>query len=232
MCEGVTRECMPPHDHERPTLYLGASLAFERTTEHKSFRIPGTPVSSVNTGWEASEISIRDSIRSATKLDNVLRRWSDDFCSYTSCDGRKPCVCRQLDCVSFLRDRSSLVSPAGASDGRDGRGPTRGLRGLAVACRGARAGSRRVSRFRVLVRLLSVLPGPGTPPEASAARRRTDYGASRLREPSAPARPRRRAAWRPRGGCAAECAGVAWRARLGYYELSCPSLVFSLLTLA
>ena len=69
-CEGVTRECMPPHDHERPTLYLGASLAFERTTEHKSFRIPGTPVSSVNTGWEASEISIRDSIRSATKLDN------------------------------------------------------------------------------------------------------------------------------------------------------------------
>lgn len=53
-----------------PTLYLGASLAFERTTEHKSFRIPGTPVSSVNTGWEASEISIRDSIRSATKLDN------------------------------------------------------------------------------------------------------------------------------------------------------------------
>ena len=44
-CEGVTRECMPPHDHERPTLYLGASLAFERTTEHKSFRIPGTPVS-------------------------------------------------------------------------------------------------------------------------------------------------------------------------------------------
>ena len=61
---------MPPHDHERPTLYLGASLAFERTAEHKSFRIPGTPVSSVNTGWEASEISIRDSIRSATKLDN------------------------------------------------------------------------------------------------------------------------------------------------------------------
>ena len=62
VCEGVTRECMPPHDHERPTLYLGASLAFERTTEHKSFRIPGTPVSSVNTGWEASEISIRDCI--------------------------------------------------------------------------------------------------------------------------------------------------------------------------
>ena len=211
---------MPPHDHERPTLYLGASLAFERTTEHKSFRIPGTPVSGFVCEHRVGSLRDFDQRlylrfhRSEARQNSItFAGWSDNFCSYTSCDGRKPCVCRQLDCVSFLRDRSSLVSPAGASDGRDGRGPTRGLRGLAVACRGARAGSRRVSRFRVLVRLLSVLPGPGTPPEASAARRRTDYGASRLREPSAPARPRRRAAWRPR--VAALLSVPGWRGARG-----------------
>ena len=118
MCEGVTRECMPPHDHERPTLYLGASLAFERTTEHKSFRIPGTPVSGFVCEHRVGSLRDFDQRlylrfhRSEARQNSItFAGWSDDFCSYTSCDGRKPCVCRQLDCVSFLRDRAHPSSP-------------------------------------------------------------------------------------------------------------------------
>ena len=207
---------MPPHDHERPTLYLGASLAFERTTEHKSFRIPGTPVSSVNTGWEASEISIRDSIRSATKLDNFCGAGATIFAPIRHATVASPaCVVNWTvyrSCVTALIPRLPGRCVGRARRPRADAGSARS-RGRVLACRGARAGSRRVSRFRVLVRLLSVLPGPGTPPEASAARRRTDYGASRLREPSAPARPRRRAAWRPR--VAALLSVPGWRGERG-----------------